>query len=136
MAHSSEYQGKSQKKNNLHRPMFGKTLLHIGQNPSRERCMRGRLVCFKYNWLVWEGSTTPRKLCIFWFHLGLEAVFPAVKVTHNSYIYIWTFCFLENCLFCHKLDPRLTPTNILCLKNYPSNSTKHEIKETSNFPTF
>ena len=44
------------------------------------------------------------------------------------------FFFLENWQFNHKLGPPVSPTNILCLKNYPHNLTKYEMKGTSKTP--
>ena len=62
----------------------------------------------------------PEKICNFYFYLRLETVFPAIKLT-----------LLENWQFNHKLSLPLSSTKIMCLKNYPYNLTKHEIKETS-----
>ena len=40
----------------------------------------------------------------------------------------------EHFLFNHKLDLPLSPTNILCLKYYPHNLKKYEIKGASKSP--
>ena len=49
-------------------------------------------------------------------------------------IQIWTFLFVENWQFNHKVSPILFPENILCLKKCPGNLRKYEIKETSKIP--
>ena len=67
--------------------------------------------------------------CKFCFHLSLETVFPAQKSCINMNI-----SFSWNWQFNHILDPPLSFTNILCLKDYPHNLTKYEIKGTSKIP--
>ena len=44
--------------------------------------------------------------------------------------------FPEKWQFNHKLDASLSPTNKPCLKDYPHNLTKYEIKRTSKIPIF
>ena len=70
-----------------------------------------------------SGSTTPGKCFNSYHHLSLETVFPALKLTQNYYIK--KYFFLGNWQFTHKLGLHLFPTNILCLKDYPHNLTKH-----------
>ena len=110
--------------------MTGKALLHIGKNRSKMRCRWTRLVFSKCSWVVWWDSTTPGKNCIFYSHLSLETVFPALKVIHNCFIKV-EISFSWKCQFYHKLDPSLSATNIPCLKEYTRNLTKDKIKGTS-----
>ena len=87
------------------------------------------------NIVHWEETEQSEALANnFYSHLSLKTVFPALKMTLNCYINIWTFLFLENWQFVNKLSLPISFTNILSLKDYPHNLTKYEIKGTSKIP--
>lgn len=98
------------------------------------------MVYSKYSWVIWGDRTTPGKVCILYSHLSLQAVFPALKVTQNCYVNIkislsWNKFFFFF-FFYYELD--LSPTDIQCLEDYPSNQTKYyrkyENKGTTKIP--
>ena len=49
---------------------------------------------------------------------------------------IWTFLSLKNWQVNNELGSLLSPTNMLCLKDYLHNFTKYEIKGTLKIPIF
>ena len=74
----------------------------------------------------------PRECCIFYPHLSLQTVFPALKLTQN--FIIWTFLFLENWQFNHKLGPiNCCLYYRLCLKDYPYNRKNKKSRRTQKF---
>ena len=75
-----------------------------------------------YSWRVWEYNT--RKMFQFLppFKFGNSI---SSTQTDTKLLYKKIFLFLGNWQFTHKLGLHLFPTNILCLKDYPHNLTKH-----------
>ena len=79
-----------------------------------------------------EWVATPGKLCSFSNDLSLEAVFPVLKLTQNCYINMNIFFLKKGSLIINWVP--FCATNILCLKKFPYNPTKHEMKGTSKIP--
>ena len=75
-----------------------------------------------YSWRVWEYNT--RKMFQFLppFKFGNSI---SSTQTDTKLLYKKIFLFLGNWQFTHKLGLHLFPTNMLCLKDYPHNLTKH-----------
>ena len=96
----------------------------------------------------WDGSKQSKELAyklglfqkwLGWGDLGESAtseIFSNFYSHLNCYtaIQISTFFSPENCQFNHKLDSPFSITNILCLKDYPNNLAKYEIKGISKIP--
>ena len=64
--------------------------------------------------------------------LSLEAVSPVLKLTQNCYINMNIFFLKKGSLIINWVP--FCVTNILCLKKFPYNATKHEMKGTSKIP--
>ena len=107
--------------------MARKLPLHIEKNPSKVKYRQVSLDCSKYSCAVW-GLVHPKgTFCKFYSHLVLETVPPVLQLTQNCYIN-------TNISFSRKLEISTqieSCKNILCLKDYPRNLTKYEIKGSS-----
>ena len=78
----------------------------------------------------WEKS----KQSEVWVFVPSKKYFQRLKWYKKFFLLIWTFLLHEYCQLYHKLDSSLSPKNIICLKDYPPNLTKYEVKGTSKIP--
>ena len=108
---------------NLHWSLFEIVLLNIGKNPSKARYCRTGFFCSKYSWAS-AGCRTPGKLCNFYSFKLENSTSSTLTGTKLFCKYEYFFFFLKNGNLIINWVP-LSPTNILCLKDYPHNVTKY-----------
>ena len=81
----------------------------------------------------WENITAyeeKSKQSQVWVFIPNKRYFQHLKWYKKIFLLIWTFLLHEYCQLYYKLDSPLSPKNI-CLKDYPVNLTKFEVKGTS-----